>query len=120
MLTRNIPSTGEPIPVIGLGTWKTFDVGSSEPERKPLREVLNLMATKGAKMIDTSPMYARSERVIGDLASEFAIDQFFYATKVWTSGKKAGIRQMTASMQKLKCSLIDLMQVHNLVDWQTH
>ncbi|HKR07321.1 MAG TPA: aldo/keto reductase [Bacteroidia bacterium] len=121
MITRNIPSTGEPIPAIGLGTWQKFDVGHSESERKPLREVLKLMTAHSAKMIDTSPMYAKSEQVIGELTSELDIaDKFFYATKVWITGRKEGIRQMTASMQKLKRSQMDLMQVHNLVDWQTH
>jgi diketogulonate reductase-like aldo/keto reductase len=120
MITRTIPSSGEPLPVIGLGTWQTFDVGHSERERKPLREVLKLMTAHGAKMIDTSPMYAKSEQVIGDLTSDpGSADQFFYATKVWTTGREAGIRQMTASMQKMKRSQMDLMQVHNLVDWQT-
>ena len=121
MRTRPIPSTGEELPVVGLGTWIQFDVGTSEAERAPLRKVLQLMAEKGGKVIDSSPMYGNSEEVIGDLTTELGIaDRFFYATKVWTSGRERGIRQMQASMRKMRRDTIDLMQVHNLLDWQTH
>lgn len=121
MRKRKIPSTGEEIPVVGLGTWIQFDVGESDSERKPLREVLKLMAQNGGEVIDSSPMYGNSEEVIGDLTTELGIaDQFFYATKVWTSGRQSGINQMEASMRKMRRDTMDLMQVHNLLDWQTH
>ena len=121
MLTRQIPSTGEKIPVVGLGTWRQFDVGNAKEERKPLSDVLKRMDGKGGKMIDSSPMYARSEEVIGDLSKEANnADKFFFATKVWTRGKQDGIKQMNASFQKMRRTTMDLMQVHNLVDWQTH
>ena len=121
MLTRTIPSSGELLPVVGLGTWRQFDVGASVADRQPLIEVLKRMNEKGGKLIDSSPMYARSEEVIGDLANEIKqADKFFYATKVWTTGKQEGIDQMNASFRKMRRSKMDLMQVHNLVDWQTH
>lgn len=121
MLKRPIPSSGEQLPVVGLGTWIQFDVGLSESEREPLREVLRLMAKKGGRVIDSSPMYGHSEKVIGDLTTEIGnSDHFFYATKVWTSGRQAGINQMNASMEKMRRSTMDLMQVHNLVDMPTH
>lgn len=121
MLTRPIPSTGEQIPVIGLGTWQRFDVGNAEVERKPLRDVLQTMGHQGATLIDSSPMYGKSEQVVGDLTTELNIaDKFFYATKVWTTGKQNGIEQMNDSMRKMRRATMDLMQIHNLVDWQTH
>lgn len=121
MLTRPIPSSGEMLPVIGLGTWRQFDVGASASERRPLIEVLKRMSQKGGKVIDSSPMYARSEEVIGDLTNETRLaDKFFYVTKVWTRGREEGIQQMNASLRKMRRSNMDLMQVHNLVDWQTH
>jgi diketogulonate reductase-like aldo/keto reductase len=121
MLKRPIPSSGELLPVVGLGTWLQFDVGVSEVERKPLAEVLRLMLEQGGKLIDSSPMYGKSEQVIGDLTFEEGIEnKFFYATKVWTSGRQNGIEQMETSLRKMRRKTIDLMQVHNLVDWQTH
>jgi len=121
MRTRPIPSTGEQLPIVGLGTWIQFDVGQSESERQPLRKVLNLMVKHGGKVIDTSPMYGQAEKVIGDLTTETGNpDHFFYATKVWTRGRQSGIDQMSRSMQSMRRETMDLIQVHNLVDWQTH
>lgn len=121
ILKRKIPSSGQTLPVIGLGTWQTFDVGNSENERNPLKEVLKILVGKGGAVVDSSPMYGRSERVVGDLAETLKIhSKLFKATKVWTDGRSAGIRQMESSMQKMKTQTMDLMQVHNLVDWQTH
>lgn len=121
MLKRVIPSTGESIPAVGLGTWRQFDVGTSSSERQPLSEVLKKMSAAGGTTIDSSPMYAASEEVIGDLAHEINLaDKYFYATKVWTRGKEEGIRQMEESLKKMRRPAMDLMQVHNLVDWQTH
>lgn len=119
--TRSIPSTGESLPMVGLGTWQTFDVGNSGSERGPLKEVLRTLYAQGGRVIDSSPMYGRSERVVGDLSTEAGLnDKFFMATKVWTSGREKGINQMNESLALLKRQHIELMQIHNLVDWQTH
>jgi diketogulonate reductase-like aldo/keto reductase len=120
MLTRPIPSTGEAMPIIGLGTWPVFDVGADEASRRPLREVVRLLVESGGTMIDTSPMYGRSEGVGGDIVAAMgARDKVFLATKVWISGRDQGIAQMARSASLLKSPVIDLMQVHNLVDWRT-
>lgn len=121
MLTRQIPSTGEAIPVIGLGTWQTFDVGTSVAERAPLEEVLGAFAQMGGKLIDSSPMYGNSEEVVGDLSAKLDLrKKLFVATKVWTRGKDAGVSQMNDSMRKLRADPVDLMQVHNLLDVDAH
>jgi diketogulonate reductase-like aldo/keto reductase len=121
MMTRPIPSTGEPMPVIGLGTWRAFDVGSDETGRRPLRQVLQRLLDDGGRIIDTSPMYGRAEAVTGDLLAEStARPRSFLATKVWTTGRERGIEQMRRSAQLLRTEVIDLMQIHNLVDWRTH
>ena len=121
LTTRPIPSTGERLPVIGLGTWQTFDVGGDERARAPLREVLSAMAEDGAKLIDSSPMYGSSESVVGDLVAALNLrPKLFLATKVWTSGRDEGIRQMEQSFRRLRVEQLDLMQVHNLVDVATH
>jgi len=118
---RQIPKSGEVIPAIGLGSWQTFDVGAAAAERGPRREVLKLFAEHGGRMVDSSPMYGESESVIGDLAAELGItSKLFLATKVWTSGRADGIRQMEESFRRLRTRRLDLMQVHNLVDWKTH
>ena len=120
MLTRPIPSTAEKIPMVGLGTWQVFDVGASPNERQPLKEVLTRFVQLGGRVIDTSPMYGRAESVIGDLTSELNLrDSLFLATKVWTSGKQAGIDSMERSLARLRTKRLDLMQVHNLVDLDT-
>ena len=121
IFTKAIPRTGESLPMIGLGTWQTFDVGSAQSERAPLREVLRGFVRLGGTVIDSSPMYGRSESVVGDLAAEIKLEgRLFVATKVWTSGREAGIRQMEESFRRLRVKRIDLMQIHNLVDWRTH
>ncbi len=121
MLTRPIPSTGETMPVIGLGTWPVFDVGSGAAARQPLREVARLLLDSGGRMIDSSPMYGRAEAVAGDLLADLAArPRAFLATKVWTSGRERGIEQMRRSAVLLHSDVIDLMQIHNLVDWRTH
>ncbi len=121
MRTRPIPATGEALPVIGMGTWQTFHVGASEAERAPLREVLREFSSLGGSLLDSSPMYGHSEAVAGDLAQELALhNRLFVATKVWTSGKREGVQQMTDSMAKLRVEKLDLMQVHNLVDVERH
>ena len=121
MLKRPIPSSGEMIPVIGLGTWQTFDVGTSAAAREPLGQVLEALFGGGGSLIDSSPMYGKSEGVVGDLLAERgARNRAFVATKVWTRGRQEGIAQMARSMDLLKTQPLDLMQIHNLLDWQTH
>lgn len=121
MSTRAIPRTGEAIPVIGLGTWQTFDVGSAAADRAPVVEVLRRFLLAGGRVIDSSPMYGRAEAVTGDALTELnAIGKPFLATKVWTRGKSAGIEQMERSLSRMRTPRIDLMQVHNLLDWQAH
>ncbi|WP_085934776.1 aldo/keto reductase [Enhydrobacter aerosaccus] len=121
MHKRKIPSTGEELPVVGCGTWQTFDVGTGAAERAPLAEVLRILFEAGGSVIDSSPMYGRSEGVVGDLlAAAGSRDKAFVATKVWTTGRDAGIAQMERSFKLLRTDRIDLMQIHNLVDWQTH
>jgi diketogulonate reductase-like aldo/keto reductase len=121
LITKKIPSSAEPLPVIGLGTWQTFDVGNDAPERKILGEVLKVFAEAGARAIDSSPMYGSSETVAGDLVAQLELrERLFIATKVWTRGKSEGIQQMEQSFQRLRVERMDLMQVHNLVDVETH
>jgi aryl-alcohol dehydrogenase-like predicted oxidoreductase len=121
MLARRIPRSGEAIPAIGLGTWRTFDVGASEEERAPRREVLRRFLAAGGRAIDSSPMYGQAERVVGELLAELGPAQApFLATKVWTRGRLAGEAQMRESLRRLQVQGLDLMQVHNLLDWQEH
>jgi diketogulonate reductase-like aldo/keto reductase len=121
MLERAIYRTGEKLPVIGLGTWQTFDVAESDSEREPLKDVLEMLLAKGGRVVDSSPMYGRSEEVVGDLSTALKVNEkLFIATKVWTNGKDAGIRQMNESFRLLRRRKLELMQIHNLTDWQTH
>lgn len=118
---RPIPRSGELLPIVGVGTWQTFDVGPKAPERAELKEVLRLLAELGGSVIDSSPMYGESERVVGDLTAGLGLrDKLFFATKVWTSGRDAGIRQMENSLKLMRAGRMDLMQVHNLLDLDTH
>lgn len=120
MRTRPIPSSGEALPVVGLGTWQTFDVRLDTYSRVRLTAVLRNLFAAGGSVIDSSPMYGRSEAVVGELLSAMgAHDKAFVATKVWTRGREAGIRQMEQSERRLRDDHIDLMQVHNLVDLDT-
>ena len=121
ILARPIPSSGERVPALGLGTWRTFDVGTSAAERAPLTEVLGRFVALGGRVLDSSPMYGAAESVAGDLAAELGVvDRLFVATKVWTSGREAGIAQMEHSLARLRRRRLDLMQIHNLLDWRTH
>jgi len=120
MISRPIPKTGELLPVIGLGTWQTFDVGDDKAKLDNLAVVLRLFFDGGGTAIDSSPMYGRAEAVVGELlASMHDRERAFLATKVWTSGREAGIAEMRRSAELLKTRVIDLMQIHNLVDWRT-
>jgi diketogulonate reductase-like aldo/keto reductase len=119
MRTRLIPSTREPLPVIGCGTYRTFDVRATPEERAPLLAVLQVLFAAGGSVIDSSPMYGAAERVVGDLLAQTQNrSRAFLATKVWTSGKQAGLDQMNRSFELLQDRRIDLMQVHNLLDWK--
>jgi aryl-alcohol dehydrogenase-like predicted oxidoreductase len=125
ILTRKIPSSGEAIPAVGLGTSGPFEVGTGDGERAPLREVLNAFFASGATLIDTSPMYSTAEAVLGDLLTPEQQARAFIATKVWTPnsgghGAQKGVEQMQRSMELLEHPRIELMQVHNLVDLDVH
>ena len=133
--TRAIPKSGEQLPVVGLGTWQTFDIGSGADERKAVREVLAKFLGAGMKVIDSSPMYGRAEEVTGDELAGVKDAAPFLATKVWTRGKQAGIEEMERSLRRMRVvpsgpeagehesvtrGTMDLMQVHNLLDVKTH
>src|SRR6476660_8162107 len=120
MHTRTIPSSGAALPVIGCGTWLGFDVGSRPAELPQRGAVLQALFGAGGRVIDSSPMYGSAEQVVGQLLEDGGSRaKAFVATKVWTSGKRAGIEQMERSMALLRTNHIDLVQVHNLVDWKT-
>jgi diketogulonate reductase-like aldo/keto reductase len=107
-----------PLPRIGVGTWQAFDVGNDETSRAPLREVIRLL---DGNVVDSSPMYGRAESVAGDLIAELKMrERLFIATKVWTRGRAEGIREMETSFGRLRVERMDLMQVHNLLDVETH
>ncbi|MBU1191629.1 MAG: aldo/keto reductase [Gammaproteobacteria bacterium] len=121
LILRAIPRSGERIPVMGLGSSDTFEVGESAAERTPVREVLEQYVALSGRVVDTSPMYGSAETVIGDVARDLGIQsKLWLATKVWTRGREAGIEQMEQSFRRLRTERIDLMQIHNLVDTQTH
>ena len=121
MITRSIPSTNEALPVIGLGTYRVLDVQPESAEYRELPAVLDALFAAGGNVIDSSPMYGRAEETTGELlAARKLRSKAFIATKVWTQGKQAGIAQMENSLRLLRTDRIDLMQIHNLVDWRTH
>jgi diketogulonate reductase-like aldo/keto reductase len=121
MLRRKIPSSGESMPVIGLGTYDVFDVDSTPVEIAKRKDIVTKLIAAGGSLLDTSPMYNRSEKVIGDVIGA-GIDrsQLFLATKVWIDGRDAGIAQMDRSATLMNTDVIDLMQVHNLRDTKAH
>lgn len=120
MTMRTIPSSGEAIPVIGIGTSGTFDVAGDEGSLAPLREVLARFLALGGRLVDTSPMYGRAEAALGALLAKAPAEPTpFVATKVWTRGREAGIAQLEDSERKIGRAL-DLVQVHNLIDTDTH
>jgi diketogulonate reductase-like aldo/keto reductase len=121
MQTRAIPSSAEPLPIVGLGTYRGFDVAPADPAYKQLPAVLNALFEKGGTLIDSSPMYGRAEQTTGELLSiHEPRSPAFLATKVWTRGREEGIAQMEQSFSLLQTDRIDLMQIHNLLDWKTH
>ncbi|WP_300319199.1 aldo/keto reductase [Accumulibacter sp.] len=117
MLRRRIPSSGELIAAVGLGTYQTFDV--ADAASPALAEVLERFVALDGQVVDSSPMYGRSESVLGDLSARLGLrDRLFLATKVWTSGRADGIRQMETSLTRLRTRRLELLQVHNLLDWR--
>ena len=121
MNTRQIPSTREALPVIGCGTYIGFDHAPATPEYALLPGVVGALLDAGGKVLDSSPMYGRAEATTGELlAASGRRDEAFIATKVWTQGRDEGVRQIEASMRLLRTDRIDLMQIHNLLDWRTH
>jgi len=120
LLQRPIPSSGEKLPVVGLGSWQVFDVGPEPSERKPLEEVLARFVALGGRVVDSSPMYGQAEQVIGEIAAKLRLrDRLFLATKVWTTGREQGIASMERSFARFQTKRLDLIQVHNLVDVAT-
>ncbi len=120
-ITRPIPSSGEQIPVIGMGTSRTFDAGEDPAARQQLGQVLQSFFDNGGAVIDSSPMYGSAETVVGDLLKSVSNKEaLFAATKVWTYGKQDGIDQMQESMRRMGVDVMDLMQIHNLRDWKIH
>jgi diketogulonate reductase-like aldo/keto reductase len=116
-----IPSSGAEVARVGLGTWQTFDVGDDAAKRAQLAGVLQVFAQMGGDLVDTSPMYGTAESVLGDLAAGAGLrERLFFATKVWTTGERSGVRQMEDSLRKLRTDRVELMQIHNLTDWRTH
>ena len=121
LIKRAIPKSGELLPVVGIGTYDTFNVGPKAVERAELKQVLLEFAALGGSVIDSSPMYGEAERVVGDLTGELGNrDKYFFATKVWTSGQQAGVRQMEQSFSLMRTKRMELMQIHNLLDLDVH
>src|ERR1044071_5612568 len=121
IVLKRIPSSGEELPAIGIGTWQTFDVRGDPAALSPLREVLEAFAEAGGRVVDSSPMYGAAESVVGELTAGPGLrDRLFMATKVWTHGREQGIRQMEESFRRMRVERMDLMQVHNLADVETH
>jgi len=118
---RTIPSSGEKLPSVGLGTWRTFDVGDDQADLGQRRQVLQALLAGEGSVVDSSPMYGRSEDVVGKVSMDLGENKsLFIATKVWTTGEREGKKQMERSFALLNRKQIDLMQVHNLLDWKTH
>lgn len=121
LIMRPIPKTGELLPVIGLGTYRTFNVGADAAEREPLRQVTQAFFDMGGRLVDSSPQYGPAEAAFGDILRDIDhAENIFAATKVSADGREEGLRQMGSSAQKMGVERIDLMQIHNLRDWQTH
>ena len=126
LIQRRIPKSksGDSLPVVGIGTYQTFDVGTNAThaaERTELKQVLLDFAAAGGTVLDSSPMYGEAERVVGDLTHELGNrEKYFFATKVWISGQQAGVRQMEQSLKLMRSARLDLMQIHNLLDLDVH
>ena len=121
LIRRPIPKGKDTLPVVGVGTYDTFNVGPKAPERAELKQVLQDFVARGGMVVDSSPMYGEAERVVGDLTGELGNrDKLFFATKVWTSGQQDGVRQMEQSFKLMRTAHMDLMQIHNLLDLDVH
>ena len=121
LLTRRIPSSGEELPVIGLGTWITFNVGDDTAARDACADVLRAFFDAGGRMIDSSPMYGSSQDVVGyGLARLRMPATLFSADKVWTSSGSGGRRQIDETRRRWRVNRLDLVQVHNLLSWEEH
>ncbi len=119
-ITRKIPSSGENIPIIGMGTSRTFDVAANDAAIEPLEAVMRAFFAHGGSVIDSSPMYGKAESRVGDILRGMAErPPVFAATKVWTTGREEGIAQMAESEERMAVQPFDLIAVHNLVDWRT-
>lgn len=120
LITKPIPSSGEEIPVVGIGTARRYDVGSSAAEREPLKETLRIFSDAGGTVVDTAPSYGDAEIVVGDLVEELGIrDRLFIATKVRQEGQGAGEAEIDRSFERLRTDRFELLQVHNLRDVNT-
>jgi len=121
IVLKRIPSSGEELPAIGIGTWQTFDVRGDRAAIAPLREVLKAFSAAGGRVVDSSPMYGAAESVVGELTAELRLrEKLFMATKVWTHGRDQGVRQIEESFRRMRVERMDLMQIHNLADVETH
>ena len=119
-ISRPIPSTGERLPAIGLGTWLTFNVIPGPAAEAPLAQVLRTFFERGGAMVDSSPMYGFSENVIGDLLKSTGRERVFSATKIWTVGKALGRWQLERSRELWRVPKFDLVHIHNMLDWSSH
>lgn len=121
LIKRPIPSSGEMLPVMGMGSSRTFDVAMDESELAGLTRVMSAFFAGGGKLIDSSPMYGAAESVLGAVLERIPDKPpVFAATKVWTDGRESGISQMQESSERMDVPVFDLMQIHNLRDWKTH
>jgi len=120
VLERPIPSSGERLPAIGMGTWITFDVAGDAAAGATRAAILSDFFTAGGRLVDSSPMYGSSEEVLGERMPPGAAGRLFAATKVWTVGALPGRKQVEASRALWKVKRFDLLQVHNFLDWEAH
>ena len=121
MLRRTIPSSGESLPIIGLGTSRVFDVDPADREELKIRkEIIEVLLNNGGSLVDTSPMYGQSEDLLGKILDDYPRrNELFLATKVWIKGKPEGEQQISESFKKMNTAKMELIQIHNLVDWKT-
>jgi len=121
MLRRTIPSSGESLPIIGLGTSRVFDVDPEDREELKIRkEIIEVLLNNGGSLVDTSPMYGQSEGLLGQILDDYPRrNELFLATKVWIKGKPEGEQQISESFKKMNTAKMELIQIHNLVDWKT-
>ncbi len=119
-LMRPIPATGEALPAIGVGSWITFNVPPDTAAAASLVPVLRSFFERGGAMIDSSPMYGYSETIIGEMLKQTSHPRLFSATKIWSVGKALGQMQFERSLRLWGVPKLDLVHIHNLLDWETH